>query len=146
MRNISRFCLRAHTRKVEAAAWLENGSCGCDQCPGEDEHVTRCMLFNFAKTIKFVSWGNIFPFCLHLFLRTFQQPNPFCCNRSTTKLFMISFLSRTIDVFLFFLSLKMYMWLAETSRSRSAKQPGWRSPPIVTIVHKQCGEWFSLPA
>ena len=39
MRNISRFRLRAHTWKVEAAAWLENGSCVCDQCPGEDEHV-----------------------------------------------------------------------------------------------------------
>ena len=39
MRNISRFRLRAHTLKVEAAAWLEDGSCVCDQCPGEDEHV-----------------------------------------------------------------------------------------------------------
>jgi len=109
-----------------------------------------------------VSWGNTFPSCLRLFLRTFQQPNPFCCNRSTTNLFMISFLSRTIDLWI-------YLWLAETSQqpisqttwlkvtpncnhcnhcnhygficgwprpvsSRSAKQPGWRSPPIVTIV------------
>ena len=41
MRNISRFRLRAHTLKVEAAAWLEDGSCvcRCDQCPGEDKHV-----------------------------------------------------------------------------------------------------------
>ena len=39
MRNISRFRLRAHPLKVEAAAWLEDGSCVCDQCPGEDEHV-----------------------------------------------------------------------------------------------------------
>ena len=39
MRNISRFRMRAHTLKVEAAAWLEDGSCVCDQCPGEDEHV-----------------------------------------------------------------------------------------------------------
>jgi len=39
LRNISRFRLRAHTLKVEAAAWLEDGSCVCDQCPGEDEHV-----------------------------------------------------------------------------------------------------------
>jgi hypothetical protein len=33
---------------------------------------TRCMHFCFAKTIKFVScsWGNTFPSCLHLFLRT----------------------------------------------------------------------------
>ena len=39
MRNISRFRLRAHTLKIEAAAWLEDDSCVCDQCPGEDEHV-----------------------------------------------------------------------------------------------------------
>ena len=39
MRNISRFRLRAHTLKVKAEAWLEDGSRVCDQCPGEDEHV-----------------------------------------------------------------------------------------------------------
>ena len=39
MRNVSRLRLRAHTLKVEAAAWHEDGSCVCDQCPGEDEHV-----------------------------------------------------------------------------------------------------------
>ena len=56
MRNISRFRLRAHTLKAEAAVWLEDGSHVCDQCPGEDKHVrTRCMLFYFAKTIEFVS-------------------------------------------------------------------------------------------
>ena len=39
MRNISRFRLRAHTLKGEAAAWLEDGFCVCDQCLGEDEHI-----------------------------------------------------------------------------------------------------------
>jgi hypothetical protein len=34
MRNTSSFRLRAHTLKVEAAAWLEDGFCVCDQCPG----------------------------------------------------------------------------------------------------------------
>ena len=63
-----------------------------------------------------MSWGHTFPFCFHLFLRTFQQPNPSCCNRSTTILFMISFLSRTIDFFFFFLSLWIFLWLAETSQ------------------------------
>jgi len=37
--NVSRLCLRAHTMKVEAAAWHEDGSHVCDQSPGEDEHV-----------------------------------------------------------------------------------------------------------
>jgi len=94
---------------------------------------TRCMLFYFAKTIEFVSWGNIFPFCLRLFLRAFQQPNPFCCNWSTTNLFMISFLSRTIYFFSFWAYGFICGWPRPVS-SRSAKQPGWRSPPIVTIV------------
>ena len=113
MCNISRFCLRAHTLKVEAAAWHEDGSCVCDQCPGEDEREqNEVHALLICQDLEFVSWGNTFPFCLHLFLRTF----PFCCNRSTTNLFMISFLSRTIDFFFFFLSLCIYLWLAETSQ------------------------------
>jgi len=102
--------------KVEAAAWLEDGSRVCDQCPGEDEHVqNEVHALLFAKTIEFVNSGNIFPFCLLLFLRTFQQPNPFCRNRSTTNLFMVFFFSRTLDFFPF-LSLWIYLWLAETSQ------------------------------
>jgi len=98
---------------------------------------TRCMLFKFAKTIEFVSWGNTFPFCFHLFLRTFQQPNPFCCNRSTTSLFMISFLSRTIDFFVFFLSLWIYWWLAETNQ-QPISQTTWLK---VTPHCNHCSHW-----
>jgi len=75
-----------------------------------------------------------FPFCFHLFLRTFQQPNPVCCNRSTTNLFMISFLSRTIDFFFSFWAYGFICGWPRPVSSRSAKLPGWRSPPIVTIV------------
>jgi len=39
MRNVNRLLLRAHTLKVEAAAWLEDGSRVFDQCPGKGEHV-----------------------------------------------------------------------------------------------------------
>ena len=57
MRNISRFRLRAHTLKVEAAAWLEDGSCVCDQCPGEDEHVQNEVhaqfLFRATRMLNF---------------------------------------------------------------------------------------------
>jgi len=123
MRNISRFRLRAHTLKVEAAAWHEDGSCVCDQCPGEDEHVQNevhalliCQDYRVCELRKHFSFQTETFNCFHLFLRTFQQPNPFCCNRSTTNLFMISFLSRTIEFFFFFLSLWNYLWLAETSQ------------------------------
>jgi len=103
---------------------------------------TRCMLFYFAKTIEFVSWGNIFPFCLHLFLRTFQQPNPFCCNRSTTSLFMISFLSRTIDFFFIFLSLWIYLWLAETSQQPISQKNWLKVTPHCN--HCNCNHYSSL--
>ena len=43
---------------------------------------------------------------------------------STTNLFMISFLSRTIDFFFFFLSLWIYLWLAETSQ-QPISQTAW---------------------
>ena len=117
MRNISRFRLRAHTLKVEAAAWLEDGSCVCDQCPGEDEHVqNEVQALLLCQDHQVCELWKHFSFLFTPFLRTFQQPNPFCCNRSTTNLFMISFLSRTINFFFFFLSLWIYLWLAETSQ------------------------------
>jgi hypothetical protein len=47
---------------------------------------------------------------------------------------MISFLSRTLDFFSFFLSLWIYLWLAETSQQPISQQPGRRSPLIVTIL------------
>ena len=78
-----------------------------------------------------------FSFLFSPFFEDFSaaQPNPFCCgNWSTTDLFMISFLSRTIDfLFSFWAYGFICGWLRLVS-SRSAKQSGWRSPPIVIIV------------
>ena len=82
-----------------------------------------------------------FPSCLHLFLRTFQQPNPFCCNRSTTNLIMISFFSRTIDLFFFFLSLWIYLWLGETSQ-QPISQATWLK---VTPHCNHCNHCNHLP-
>ena len=80
-----------------------------------------------------MSWGNTFPSCLHLFLRTFQQPNPYCCNRSTTNLFTISFLSRTIDFF--FLSELMDLFVAGRDQS-AADQPN-----NLAEGHPHCNHW-----
>jgi len=71
---------------------------------------------------------------IFLFMAFFQQPNPFCCNRSTTNLFMISFLNRTIYFFFFFLSLWIYLWLAETSQQPISQTTWLKVTPIVTIV------------
>ena len=53
MRNVSRLRLRAHSLKVEAAAWFEDGSRVCDQCPGEDDEQVQnevhALLFYLPK-------------------------------------------------------------------------------------------------
>ena len=140
MRNVSRLRLRAHTLKVEAAAWLEDGSrVWCYQCMSWWRWTCSergACSFNLPRPSSLWADETIL-FCLHLFLRTFQQPNPFCCNRSTTNLFMISFLSRTKQFFFFFLSLWIYLWLAETSQ-QPISQTTWLK---VTPNCNHCNHW-----
>jgi hypothetical protein len=47
---------------------------------------------------------------------------------------MISFLSRTIDFFFFFLSLWIYLWLGETSQQPISQTTWLKVTPSVTIV------------
>ena len=68
-----------------------------------------------------------FPFLVTPFLRIFQQPNPICCNRSTTNLFMISFFSRTL--YFLFLSLWINLWRAETSQQPISQTTWLESTP-----------------
>ena len=132
MRNVSRLRLRAHSLKVEAAAWLEDGSRVCDQCPGEDGHVqNEVHVLLFCQDHRVCELRKHFSFLFTLFLRNFH---PFCCNRSTTNLFMISFLSRTLDFFFSFWAYGFICGWPRPVSSRSAKQPGWRSPPIIISV------------
>jgi len=117
MRNISRFRLRAHTLKIEAAAWLEDGSCVCDQCPGEDEYVqNEVHALLFCQDHRVCELRKHFSFLFTPFFEVFTAAQPFLLQQVTTNLFMISFLSRTLDFFFFFLSLWIYLWLAETSQ------------------------------
>ena len=88
MRNVSKLTFAYFETLIEAAARLEGGSRICNQCPGEDEHAQ-----NEVHALLFDHWvcemRKHFPFLFIPFLRTFhQQPNPFCCNRSTTNLFI----------------------------------------------------------
>jgi len=66
--------------------------------------------------LSFVHFANLLSVARYASFGTCQQPKPFCCNRSTTNMFMISNLSRALDVFSFFLSLWIDLWLAETSQ------------------------------
>jgi len=65
--NVSRLRLRAHTLKVEAAAWLESGSRVCNQCACEDEHVqNEVHALVFCQDHRDCELRKHFPFCLHL--------------------------------------------------------------------------------
>jgi hypothetical protein len=98
IRNVSRLRLRAHTLKVEAAAWLEDGSCVCDQCPGEDEHVqNEVHALLFCQDYRVCELRKHFPFLFTPFFEDFSAAQPFLLQRSTTNLFITSFLSRTLD-------------------------------------------------
>jgi len=95
MRNISRFRLRAHTLKVEAAAWLEDGACVCDQCPGEDEHVqNEVHALLICQDHRVCELRKHFSFLFTPFFDDFSAAKPFLLQQ--VNLFMISFLSRTI--------------------------------------------------
>jgi hypothetical protein len=131
--------------KLRQQRWLEDGSRVCDQCPANvlvkmNMFRTRCMLFYFDKTIEFVSWGNIFPFCLHLFLRTFQHPNPFCYKRSTANLLVHDFLSQQNTRPVLFLSEFMDLIVAgrdQSAADRPKNLAEGQSSCIVTIKRLQ---------
>jgi hypothetical protein len=78
MRNISRFRLRAYTLKVEAAAWLEDASCVCDQCPGEDEHVqNEVHALLICQDHRVCEPRKHFSFLFTPFLEDFSAAQPF---------------------------------------------------------------------
>jgi hypothetical protein len=58
MHNVSSLRLRTHILKVEAAAWLEDGSRVCDQCPGHAvkmnmavQNKVHAILFFYGVTL-----------------------------------------------------------------------------------------------
>ena len=65
----------------------------------------------------------MFPFCLHLFLRTFSAAQPFLLQQVNNQL-VRDFLSQQNTRRFFFLSLWIYLWLAETSQ-QSISQTTW---------------------
>ena len=85
MRNISRFRLRAHTLKVEAAAWLEDGSCVCDQCPGE--HVQNKLHAHlFCQDHRVCELRKHFSFLFTPFFEDFSAAQPFLLRQVNNQL------------------------------------------------------------
>jgi len=123
MHNISRFRLRAHTLKVEAAAWLEDGSCVCDQCPGEDEHVqnkVRALLI--CQDQRVYELRKHFSFLFTPFFEDFSAAQPFLLQQVNNQL-VHDFLSQHNNRLSLFLSGFICGWPRPVS-SQSAKQPG----------------------
>ena len=134
-RNISRFRLRAHTLKVEAAAWLEDGSRVCDQCPGEDEHVqNEVHALLFCPDHRVCELREHLSFLFTPFFEDFSAAQPFLLQQVNNQL-VRDFLSQQNTRRFFFLSLWIYLWLAETSQ-QPISQTTWLVPPIVTIFCK----------
>jgi hypothetical protein len=99
----------------------EDGSCVCDQYPGNDEHIkNEVHALLFCQDHRVCELRKQFSFLFTPFLRTFQQPNPFCFNKSTTNLFMNSFPQQSTRFF-FFPEL-MDLFVAGQDRS-AADQP-----------------------
>jgi len=99
---------------------------------------TRCMLFYFAKTIEFVRWGNIFPFCLHLskkFFEDFSAAQPFLL-RQVNKQLVHDFLNQQNNRL--FLSELMDLFVAETSQ-QPISQTTWLK---VTPHCNHCNHWL----
>jgi len=101
LHNISRFRLCAHTLKVEAAAWLEDGSCVCDQCPGEDEHVqNKVHALLFCQDHRVCELRKHFFFLFTPFYEDFSAAQPFLLQQVNNQL-VHDFLSQQNTTFSF---------------------------------------------
>jgi hypothetical protein len=103
--------------KVEAAAWLEDGSCVCDQCPGEDELVqNEVHALLICQDHRVCELRKHFSFLFTPFFEDFSAAQPFLLQQVNNQL-VHDFLSQQNNrLFLFLLSLWIYLWLAETSQ------------------------------
>ena len=135
---ISRFRLRAHTfLKVEAAAWLEDGSCVCDQCPGEDEHVQNELhALLLCQDHRVCELRKHFSFLFTPFFEDCSAAQPFLLQQVNNQLVhdFLSQQSTSIDrLFLSLSELMDLLWLEETSQQPISQTTRLKVTPIVTI-------------
>ena len=139
MRNISRFRLRAHTLKVEAAAWHEDGSCVCDQCPGEDEHVqNEVHALLFCQDHRVRELRKHFFFLFTPFYEDFSAAQPFLLQQVKNQL-VHDFLSQQNNRPFLFLSELMDLFVAGRDQS-AADQPNYLAEGHPHCNH--CNHWW----
>jgi len=114
--------LRAHTLKVEAATWLENGSCVCDQCPGEDEHVqNKVHALLFCQDHRVYKLTKHFSFLFTPFFEDFSAAQPLLLQQVNNQL-VHDFLSQQNNRLFLVLSELMDLFVAGRDQS-AADQP-----------------------
>ena len=73
--------------KVEAAAWLEDGSCVCNQCPGEDENVQNEVHAPlFCQDHRVCELRKHFSFLFTPFFEDFSAAQPFLLQQVNNQL------------------------------------------------------------
>ena len=141
MRNISRFHLRAHTLKVEAAAWLEDGSCVCDQCPGE--HVQNKLHAHlFCQDHRVCELRKHFSFLFTPFFEDFSAAQAFLLQQVNNQLVYDFLFQQNNRLFLFLWADEFICGWPRPVSSRSAKQPGWKVYPHCNHCKTLRGEHF----
>ena len=114
--------MRAHTLKVEAAAWLEDGIYVCDQCPGEDEHVqNEVHALLFCQDHRVCELRKHFLFLFTPLFEDFSAAQPFLLQQVNNQL-VHNFLSQQSNSLFLFLSELMDLFVAGRDQS-TADQP-----------------------
>jgi hypothetical protein len=111
--------------KVEAAAWLEDGSCVCDQCPGIDEHVqNEVHALLFCQDHRVCELRKYFSFLFTPF-EDFSAAQPFLLQQVNNQP-VHDFLSQQNNrlPFSFWAYYGFFCGWPRPVSSRSAKQPG----------------------
>jgi hypothetical protein len=110
-------------------AWLKDGSCAYDQCPGEDEHVqNEVHALLICQDHRVCELRKHFSFLFTPFFEEYSAAQPFLLQQVNNQL-VHDFVSQQNNRLFLFLSKLMDLFVAVDH----AKQPGL-STPIVTIV------------
>jgi hypothetical protein len=108
--------------KVEAAAWLEDGSCVCDQCPGEDEHVqNEVHALLICQDHRVCELRKLFSSLFTPFFEDISAVQPFLLQQVNNQL-VHDFLSQQNNILFLFLSELMDLFVAGRDKS-AADQP-----------------------
>ena len=114
LRNVSRFRLRAHTLRLEAAAWLKGSSQVCDKCPDDKvQNEVHAFLYCQNRPVCELRKNS---YLFTPFFEDFSVTQPFMLHQVSNQL-VFDFLSQqNTKLFLSISDLMDFLWLAGTSQ------------------------------